>query len=122
MRPQWMKSFAAACLLACAGLAMAQEVTSERERFRIVTVTRDLDHPWSLAFLPDGRMLVTERDGNLRYIGKDGKASAPIANVPKVFASGQGGLLDVVPDAGFANNQTIYLSYAEAGQGAAGTA
>ncbi|HSC78730.1 MAG TPA: PQQ-dependent sugar dehydrogenase [Chitinolyticbacter sp.] len=87
------------------------------------TVASGLEHPWSLAFLPDGRMLVTERAGHLRLVTVDGKLSAPIAGVPKVYASGQGGLLDVALDPAFAQNRFVYLSYAEPGNNdLAGTA
>jgi glucose/arabinose dehydrogenase len=89
----------------------------------IATVAEGLDHPWSLAFLPDGRMLVTERPGRLRYVTRDGGVSEPVAGLPAVFAQGQGGLLDVVLDPDFAANSTIYLSYAEpAADGTNGTA
>jgi aldose sugar dehydrogenase len=84
---------------------------------RAETIVRGLEHPWSLAFLPDGRMLVTERPGRLRIVDRDGRLSAPVAGVPKVMARGQGGLLDVALDPHFAENQTIYLSYAEPGDG-----
>ncbi|MEX0734876.1 MAG: PQQ-dependent sugar dehydrogenase [Steroidobacteraceae bacterium] len=90
---------------------------SGETKLAVTTVASGLEHPWSLAFLPDGRMLVTERPGRLRYIGKDGKLSDPIGGVPAVVAQGQGGLLDVVLDPGFADNSTIYLSYAEPGEG-----
>jgi glucose/arabinose dehydrogenase len=80
-------------------------------------VASGLEHPWSLAFLPDGRILVTERPGRLRLVTGDGKVSEPIAGVPAVYAVGQGGLLDVVLDPDFAENSTIYLSYAEPGDG-----
>jgi glucose/arabinose dehydrogenase len=73
--------------------------------------------PWALAFLPDGRMLVTERPGRLRIVDQQGAVSAPLAGVPAVHAVGQGGLLDVALDPGFARNRTIYLSYAEPGPG-----
>lgn len=90
---------------------------------RAVTVARGLEHPWALAFLPDGRMLVTERPGRLRIVARDGQLSAPLAGVPRVYASGQGGLLDVALDPNFAKNRVIYLSYAEPGDGGtAGTA
>jgi glucose/arabinose dehydrogenase len=89
----------------------------------IATVAEGLDHPWSLAFLPDGRMLVTERPGRLRYVTRNGGVSEPVAGLPAVFAQGQGGLLDVVLDPDFAANSTIYLSYAEpAADGTNGTA
>ncbi len=90
---------------------------------RAETVARGLEHPWGLAFLPDGRMLVTERPGRLRLVGTDGALSAPLAGVPPVVASGQGGLLDVALDPRFAENRLVYLSFAEAGEGGtAGTA
>ena len=90
---------------------------------RADTVARGLDHPWGLAFLPDGRMLVTERPGRLRIVDRDGRLSEPVANVPKVVVRGQGGLLDVAVDPQFAENQAVYLSYAEPGDGrTAGTA
>jgi aldose sugar dehydrogenase len=86
------------------------------------TVAKGLEHPWALAFMPDGRMLVTERPGRLRIVGKDGKVSSPIGGVPKVQAAGQGGLLDVAIDPRFEENRLVYLSYAEPGEGGAGTA
>ena len=75
-----------------------------------------------LAFLPDGRKLVTERSGQLRLVEADNRLSAPLANVPPVYVHGQGGLLDVVPDPEFERDRTIYLSYAEPGEGGASTA
>ncbi len=88
----------------------------------VTTVARGLEHPWGLEFLPDGRMLVTERPGRLRIVARDGKLSAPLTGVPRVYARGQGGLLDVALDPAFAKNQIIYLSYAEEDDGIAGTA
>ncbi len=82
-----------------------------------------LERPWGLAFLPDGRMLVTERPGRLRIVSRDGKLSPPLGGVPEVFAQGQGGLLDVALDPKFSENRLVYLSYAEPGEkGTAGTA
>src|SRR5687768_2631695 len=90
---------------------------------RVETVAKGLEHPWALAFLPNGRMLVTERPGRLRIVDRDGRLSEPLSGVPRVYASGQGGLLDVVLDPRFAENQVVYLSYAEPGPGGtAGTA
>jgi glucose/arabinose dehydrogenase len=89
---------------------------------RVETVARGLSHPWSLAFLPDGRMIVTERPGRLRIVARDGKLSPAVEGVPKVFASGQGGLLDIVLDRGFAQNRTVYISYAEPYDGGGRTA
>jgi glucose/arabinose dehydrogenase len=86
-------------------------------KIAVTTVVGGLEHPWSLAFLPDGRMLVTERPGRLRYVSADGKLSEPVAGVPAVHAVNQGGLLDVVLDPAFASNSTIYLSFAERGEG-----
>jgi glucose/arabinose dehydrogenase len=87
------------------------------------TVASGLVHPWALEFLPDGRILVTERPGRLRVVGRDGVLSAPIAGVPAVQAEGQGGLLDVALDPTFNENRRIYLSYAEPGAGgSSGTA
>ena len=74
-------------------------------------------HPWSLAFLPDGRMLVTERPGRMRIVTRDGKLSPPLAGVPRVYAQGQAGLLDVMLDRDFAKNHTIYFCYAEPAEG-----
>jgi len=86
------------------------------------TVAKGLDHPWALAFLPDGRMLVTERQGRLRIVEKDGRLSPPLGGVPEVAAHGQGGLLDVAIDPQFEQNRLVYLSFAEPGEGGAGTA
>lgn len=90
---------------------------------QVETVARGLVHPWALEFLPDGRMIVTERPGRVRIVGPDGHLSPPLAGVPAVLARGQGGLLDVALDPGFRDNHLIYLSFAEPGEeGRAGTA
>lgn len=81
-----------------------------------------LNHPWGMAFLPDGRLLVSERAGPLRILKPDGTLSDPVAGVPKVQAQGQGGLQDVALDPNFASNNLVYLSYAEPRKGGAGTA
>jgi glucose/arabinose dehydrogenase len=101
--------------------ATAQTVTSSAGPLRVETIARGLDHPWGLAFLPDGRMLVTERPGRLRLVGRDGTLSPPLAGVPKVFARGQGGLLDIALDRDFASNATVYFCFAEPGEGGART-
>ncbi|MGA8009671.1 MAG: PQQ-dependent sugar dehydrogenase [Thiomonas sp.] len=93
-------------------------ITTPPVKIAVVTVAIGLSRPWALVFLPDGRMLVTERTGELRIVGMDGKASGPIAGVPAVDARGQGGLLDVALDPDFATNRWVFLSYAEAGTGA----
>ncbi|MBL8204129.1 MAG: PQQ-dependent sugar dehydrogenase [Blastocatellia bacterium] len=87
--------------------------------FEVVTVAGGLQTPWGLAFLPDGRMLVTERPGRLRVVGKKGELSEPVAGLPSVDARGQGGLLDVVLDPKYATNNLIYWSYAEPREGGA---
>ncbi|HXE56976.1 MAG TPA: PQQ-dependent sugar dehydrogenase [Gemmatimonadales bacterium] len=74
-----------------------------------------LEHPWGMAYLPDGRLLVTEKPGRLRLFG-DGKLSPPVAGVPEVVFRGQGGLLDVAVDPDFERNRYVYLSYAEAAE------
>jgi glucose/arabinose dehydrogenase len=90
---------------------------------RVETVASGLRNPWGLAMLPDGRMLVTEKGGTLRVVEQNGKVSSPLTGVPPVDASGQGGLLDVALDPGFASNRLVYLSYSEPGpNGTAGTA
>lgn len=95
---------------------------TEEAMVRVVTVATGLEHPWAMAFLPDGRMLVTERPGRLRVVGRDGRLSPPVENLPAVFASGQGGLLDVMLDPDFATSRLLYFTYAEPGDGGAGTA
>jgi len=97
-------------------------VRSEAGPVRVTEVARGLETPWSLAFLPDGNMLVTERPGRLRVVTPDGKLSAPIQNVPRVHASGQGGLLDVVVGPDFARDRLIWLSFAQPTQKGARTA
>ena len=82
--------------------------------FDVVTVAEGLQNPWGMAFLPGGKMLITERPGRLRVMSADGKLSEPVAGLPAVDARGQGGLLDVVLDPAFAKNNIIYWSFAEA--------
>ena len=90
--------------------------------FTVETVTSGLEHAWALAFLPDGRILVTERPGRLRIVDTNGRLSAPLTGVPAVQAVGQGGLLDVTVDPNFAQNQLVYLSFSEPGEdGTSGT-
>ncbi|MBU1209820.1 MAG: PQQ-dependent sugar dehydrogenase [Alphaproteobacteria bacterium] len=84
---------------------------------KVEKVASGLVNPWSLQFLPDGRMLVTERPGRLRIIAKDGSKSEPIAGLPKVYASGQGGLLDIRLAKDFATSGTLFFSFAEPREG-----
>ncbi|RON41092.1 PQQ-dependent sugar dehydrogenase [Pseudomonas brassicacearum] len=96
--------------------APTEHLKSEQGTLEVTTMTKGLEHPWALAFLPDRQgMLVTERPGNLRVVSADGKLSAPLSGVPKVWAKGQGGLLDVVLSPDFTQDRTVYLSYAEGG-------
>jgi glucose/arabinose dehydrogenase len=98
--------------IGCAATAQAQVFRSSAGDLAVETAAKGLDHPWALAFLPDGRMLVSERPGRMRIVS-DGKLSAALAGVPKVFASGQGGLHDVALDRGYAQNRSVYFCYAE---------
>ena len=95
----------------------APVMTSEKQPFTVETVAEGLERPWGLAFLPDGRMLVTEKAGRLRIVLPDGKLSPPIAGMPKVDARGQGGLLDVAVAPDFAQTRLVYFTFAEAGEG-----
>ena len=83
----------------------------------VQTVAKGLAYPWALAFLPDGKMLVTERPGRMRIVTAEGKISPPLKGVPEAWASGQGGLLDVITDKSFAENRTIYFCFAERTEG-----
>lgn len=117
-----------ACALPIAALAsfaaQAQQVfKTDLGDVRVETVVSGLSNPWGLGFLPDGRMLVTERPGRMRIATRDGTLSLPVAGVPKVLAQNQGGLLDVIVDRDFARNGTIYFCYSEpVGGGGAQTA
>lgn len=95
----------------------AQKTTIEREEgaIKVVSLIENLDHPWGMEFLPDRRLLVTERAGNLRILDTAHQISEPIIGVPEVFSRGQGGLFDVALDPKFEQNNYIYLSYAEPG-------
>jgi glucose/arabinose dehydrogenase len=90
--------------------------------FNVVTVAEGFENPWGVAFLPNGKMLVTERPGRLRVVSADGQLSEPVAGLPPVDARGQGGLLDVAIDPNFASNGLIYWTYAEPGDGVNNTA
>jgi aldose sugar dehydrogenase len=112
----------AAGLLALSSAASAQTYPSSAGNLTVETVASGLAYPWALAFLPDGRMLVTERQGRLRIVSPDGKLSPPLAGMPRVFAVSQGGLHDVVLDREFAQNRTIYFCYAAPVEGGGQTA
>lgn len=110
--------------LTLAGVTSAQHDTvSEQARFRVEHLTGGLEHPWSLAFLPGGGFLVSERPGRLRRIEADGRLlDEPIGGLPEIRARGQGGLLDVALHPEFTTNNWVYLSYVEPGPGGMGTA
>lgn len=118
LRPRKALAMAGAGLLAAACAAppsVAQNAVfqSRDHEFRLVTVTEDLEHPWGLAFLPDGRKLVTERPGRLRILEADGSLQPdPVPGAPEVVASGQGGLLDIALHPGFEDNGLVYFTYA----------
>lgn len=114
--------FRAAGAALAAGLALCVASGAAAQAVRPQTVAEGLEHPWAVAFLPEGRFLVTERPGRMRVIEADGRTGPPLAGVPAVVASGQGGLLDLVADSGFAANRTVYFCYSEPGEGGAGTA
>jgi len=101
--------------------AVEDVIDTEKHRLKVVIMTRGLEHPWGLAFLPDDRMLVTERPGRLRLIEQGRLDPTPISGVPEIKADGQGGLLDVAPHPRFAENQLVYLSYTAPGRGGVGT-
>jgi aldose sugar dehydrogenase len=106
-------AFLAAALVSAVAAAQA---------LKPIVVAKGLDHPWGLAFLLDGRLLVTERPGRMRIVERDGRLNEPLAGLPPVVAAGQGGLLDVVLHPQFASNQLVYWSFSESGEGGASTA
>lgn len=112
----------ACCLVLALGCTSAMGATVV---LKVETLNSHLSSPWSLAFLPDGRMLVTEKAGVLKLLSASGLTQGEVKGVPAVNPAGQGGLLDVVLDPGFASNQRIFLSYSEndsANSGTSGTA
>jgi aldose sugar dehydrogenase len=111
----------ATLLVAAPAAANAQTFETSAGRVTTTIIADGLQNPWSLAFLPDGALLVTERAGALRII-TDGETGAPLPGIPDVFAEGQGGLLDVALACDFQTSGTIFLSYAKPGKGGAGTA
>ncbi len=112
----------AAVVLFAMAPASAQTFPSSSGPVAVTTIARGLANPWSLAFLPDGRMLVTERPGRMRIVTRDGTLSPPLAGLPAVAAGGQGGLLDVRLDNDHARNQAIYFCYSTNSGGTAAVA
>ena len=95
----------------------AQQVQrSTKASYSLRMLTLDLEQPWGMAFLPDGRMLITERPGRLRIFANGRLERAPVGGLPKVYARGQGGLLDVCLHPNFARNRLLYLSYSGRGR------
>ena len=107
--------------LTLAAPALAQTQKSDEHSFRVVKVLEGLEQPWSLAFLPDGRMLVTEKAGRLRVVSQGRLEPRPVAGVPQVTVHGQGGLHDVVLHPQFEKNRLVYLAYAARGEDGVGT-
>lgn len=110
-------------VLAVLGVALALPAFAQNANFRVVTLVGGLEYPWSLAFLPDGRRLVTEKPGRLRLITADNQLlPEPVAGLPdNIVAQSQGGLFDVLPHPQFADNQLLYLAYTGRGEGGLGT-
>lgn len=97
-------------------------ITSEKQKFKIDTVATGLSNPWGIAFLPDGRALVTERSGEIRIIQNGKLISDRIQNVPAVYRNGQAGLLDIQLHPNYNNNNWLYMTYAKSGSGGGSTA
>ena len=115
-----MRLLSALVLFCFAFPAASQQVGSliaEAGPVAVIDVTGDLERPWGMTFLPDGRMLVTERPGRLRVVSAEGVVSDPVKGTPTVYAQGQGGLLDVALDPDFETTRYVYLSYAKPGPG-----
>jgi aldose sugar dehydrogenase len=107
---------AALLLVAVPTQSFAQQTrapAAPRTAVKVETFAKGLEHPWGLQFLPDGRLLVTERPGRIRIVSKDGRLSPPIAGVPEVSAVGQGGLLDIALAPDYAESGQVYFSFAE---------
>jgi glucose/arabinose dehydrogenase len=125
----WVTAALTAAIVLTATLLIATGTRGENGSFGssagpldVQTVATGLVNPWSLAFLPDGRMLVTERPGRIRLVTQQGQLSPPLKGVPEAWASGQGGMLDVIIDKSFAQNPTIYFCFAERAAGGGRTA
>ncbi|MGY6272292.1 PQQ-dependent sugar dehydrogenase [Achromobacter denitrificans] len=123
-RPASSKRIFSAFLILSAAYTAPAPAASEPPSVaaRVTLVAGGLDHPWSMAFLPGGEVLITERSGSLRLLRGGGALSRPLAGVPKVAAQGQGGLLDVALSPDFAADRYVYLSYAESDGSRSGTA
>ena len=107
---------------AACGAESPRTVQTQSGPITVETIASGLNDPWALAFLPDGRMLVTQRSGRMRFVTRQGQVSAPLAGVPAVYSLGQGGLLDIALAPDFATSRLIYFSFGEPGEGGASTA
>ena len=113
---------AALIALSITQVTQATELVTEKAKLTVSTVTSGLKHPWGMTFLPDGRMLVTERNGGLLLLSADGKTKTLLQGLPDIEARGQGGLLDVVLSPDFSRDNTLYFSFSEPGEGGSSTA
>ena len=120
-RRRLLAATAAAAVAAPAVVPAQQVLRSSRASYSLRMLTLDLEQPWGMAFLPDGRLLITERPGRLRIFANGRLERAPVGGLPKVYARGQGGLLDICLHPDFARNARIYLTYSGEGEGGAAT-
>ncbi len=117
MRTRWMRGLGLTLgLVLPLGAVWAKGVAA------VEVVAKGLENPWAMAFIGEGRILVTERPGRMRVVEPDGSVGAPLQGLPKVHAVGQGGLLDVITDRDFARNRKLFFCFAEPGEGGATTA
>jgi glucose/arabinose dehydrogenase len=120
-RRRLLTASAAAAVAAPAIVRAQQVLRSSKGSYSLRMLTLDLEQPWGMAFLPDGRLLITERPGRLRIFANGRLERAPVGGLPKVYARGQGGLLDVCLHPDFARNARLYLTYSGEGEGGAAT-
>ena len=117
MAPTFPSTTAPFVLAGLLALAAAPSVAQSQPSPKAQTVASGLQNPWAVAFLSEGRFLVTERPGRLRVVDSDGRLQPPVQGLPEVAAGGQGGLLDVITDSDFARNRTLYFCFSEPGKG-----
>lgn len=116
-------TFFVALWLAATVSQAQQTFESDVETFKVDVIAEGLNHPWGMAMLPDGRLVVTERAGFLKIVNpNNGKISKPVRGMPKIAVGGQGGLLDVALDPDFSTNGILYFTFSKPGRGGAGTA
>ena len=118
LKPLLLTSLVASLTLS----AHADPLLTEKAAVQIETMATGLNHPWGMTFLPNGSILVTERNGTLQHISADGKTRQAINGLPQIDARGQGGLLDVIIAADFSTSKTLYFSFSEPGTGGNSTA